>query len=137
MIKQWEGNAKKKFYLILALGLALIISGGAFVYTYVNSLGTIGILPPTGEFATCNTAASQPNWNSVLIPPGTTNTTVLRPNAAGDETNVQSQLPASGAHWDKVDEATPDGDSLPFTPVIPAGKKTYITSLTTPQFQAT
>jgi hypothetical protein len=33
---------------------------------------------------------------------------VLRPNAAGDETNITYQGPSSGAHWDKVDEATAD-----------------------------
>jgi hypothetical protein len=35
-------------------------------------------------------------------------TEILRPNAAGDETNIANQQPTSGAHWDKVDEATPD-----------------------------
>lgn len=38
-------------------------------------------------------------------------TLYLRPNAAGDETNLPNQTPDSGAHWDKVDEETPDGDS--------------------------
>ncbi len=38
-------------------------------------------------------------------------TLVLRPNAAGDETAIPSQEPTSGAHWDKVDEATPDNDT--------------------------
>jgi hypothetical protein len=32
----------------------------------------------------------------------------LRPNAAGDETNIANQYPSSGEHWDKVDEETPD-----------------------------
>lgn len=34
----------------------------------------------------------------------------LRPNAAGDETALQTQYPAEGEHWDKVDEETPDED---------------------------
>lgn len=34
--------------------------------------------------------------------------TVLRPSAAGDETNISYQYPSSGAHWDKVDEANAD-----------------------------
>ena len=38
-------------------------------------------------------------------------TETLRPNAAGDETGVLYQYPDSGAHWDKVDEATPDYDT--------------------------
>ena len=35
----------------------------------------------------------------------------LRPNAAGDLTEITYQFPASGAHWDKVDEATPDDNT--------------------------
>ncbi len=31
-------------------------------------------------------------------------TVLLLPNAAGDETNITSQFPITGAHWDKVDE---------------------------------
>ena len=37
----------------------------------------------------------------------------LRPNAAGDETSIPYQSPASTAHWDKVDEAVAD-DSTTF-----------------------
>lgn len=36
---------------------------------------------------------------------------ILRPNAVGDLTQITYQYPASGAHWDKVDEATPDDDT--------------------------
>ena len=36
-------------------------------------------------------------------------TEILRPNAAGSETNL-SKYPDSGANWDKVDEETPDED---------------------------
>jgi hypothetical protein len=39
----------------------------------------------------------------------------LRPNAAGDETNISHQSPKSGEHWDKVDEATADDDSTKVT----------------------
>ncbi len=35
-------------------------------------------------------------------------TEILRPNAAGDETSIGYQNPSSGAHWGKVDEASPD-----------------------------
>lgn len=34
---------------------------------------------------------------------------ILRPNGAGDYTNISAQEPDSGYHWDKVDEVTPDG----------------------------
>ena len=36
-------------------------------------------------------------------------TEILRPNGVGSETSIQTQVPGSGAHWDKVDEETPDG----------------------------
>jgi len=35
---------------------------------------------------------------------------ILRPNGPGSETNIYSQYPDSGEHWDKVDEATADDD---------------------------
>lgn len=36
---------------------------------------------------------------------------ILRPNAAGDETNITAQFPDSTFHWDKVDEALSDDDA--------------------------
>ena len=38
-------------------------------------------------------------------------TEILRPNAAGDYTNITTQYPASTYHWDKVDEASSDDDT--------------------------
>ena len=35
-------------------------------------------------------------------------TETLRPNDAGDLTQISNQYPDSGEHWDKVDEETPD-----------------------------
>jgi hypothetical protein len=35
-------------------------------------------------------------------------TETLRPNAAGSETSITSQYPATGSHYDKVDDVTPD-----------------------------
>lgn len=43
---------------------------------------------------------------------GSSATETLRPTGAGDETSPTiSQYPVSGAHWDKVDDTTSDGDS--------------------------
>jgi len=36
---------------------------------------------------------------------------ILRPNAAGDETNISTQVPSSGEHWDKVDEEIADDNT--------------------------
>ncbi len=66
MINQWEGKNKKKFYLIIAFLLVLIISGGTYAYTYTTAVGTINIAAPTGDIATSNATATQPDWNSVL-----------------------------------------------------------------------
>ena len=58
---------KKKFQLIMALLLVLIISGGVYAYAYTTAGGTIGITDPTEEaFASVNTTETQPDWNSVL-----------------------------------------------------------------------
>lgn len=38
-------------------------------------------------------------------------TLYLRPNGAGDYTNIPIQYPNSTYHWDKVDEASPDDDT--------------------------
>jgi hypothetical protein len=38
-------------------------------------------------------------------------TQILRPQGAGAKTDIASQYPTSGEHWDKVDEATPDDAS--------------------------
>ena len=43
---------------------------------------------------------------------GSSATETLRPNAAGDETNIDDQHPNTGEeHWEDVDEAASDGDS--------------------------
>ncbi len=99
----------RKTYLIIALALVLAISGGFYAYTYTTALKTIGITEPTGNVVAVNATATQPDWDSVLTT--VTETINYRPNAAGDETGIDEQYPASGEHWDKVDEATHDGDS--------------------------
>jgi len=100
---------EKKSYLILALVIILVLSGGIYAYTYTTGIGTIGITDPTGNIVAVNATATQPDWDLVLTP--VTDTLIFRPNAAGDETGLDSQYPDSGEHWDKVDEETADDDS--------------------------
>jgi len=71
----------------------------------------MGVTVAGTETATYEEAAEidQPDWDSILIPVVETET--LRPSATGDETNISSQEPDSGAHWEKVDEAVSDSDS--------------------------
>jgi len=106
-----------KSYLLAALVLLLVISGGIYAYTYTTVTGTIGTPTPTGNLATANATASQPNWDSVLWT--VNDDLILRPNAAGDETDIKYQYPDSGEHWQKVDESSPDDDStFVFTPSL-------------------
>jgi len=65
MVKQWEKNGKRRLYLVAALGLILILSGGAFAYTYTTAVGTINVGAPSSDVATSNVSSSQPNWSSV------------------------------------------------------------------------
>ena len=59
-----------------------------------------------GDFSRCTQIYAVVDYT-----PNSTQTIVLRPNAAGDLTQISYQIPGSGAHWDKVDEVTADGDS--------------------------
>ena len=97
-----------KFYLIITFILALILSSGAYAYAYSTASGTINITEPTADIATSNTTETQPDWEAVLVP--VNDSVVLRPDSAGDETEISDQYPATGEHWDKVDEETPDDD---------------------------
>jgi len=65
MVKQWAKNARRRLYLVIALGLILVLSGGAFAYTYTTAVGTISVGEPSADVATSNTSASQPDWSSV------------------------------------------------------------------------
>jgi hypothetical protein len=94
---------------MLAFIITLALSGGVYAHAYTTSAETIGITEPTGNITSSSVAASQPDWDSILTP--VTDTVILRPDAAGDETGIDTQYPASGAHWEKVDEETSDDDS--------------------------
>ena len=65
MIKQWERNTKKRFYLIIALSLVLVLSGGMYAYTYTTAVRTISIAEATADVVTVNATPSQPDWDSV------------------------------------------------------------------------
>ena len=45
---------------------------------------------------------------SILARVWSRETATIRPDGAGDYTNIDTQIPSSGAHWDKVDEAVED-----------------------------
>ncbi len=99
----------KKKSLILALMLAVAISGGVYAYTYTTSSGTIGATADD-DIDTVQAAAEvdQPDWDSLEPTPSGIET--LRPNAAGDECNISFYTgePCPN-HYQNVDEALADG----------------------------
>jgi len=73
-----------------------------------------GLNANTSYYFALKTADEVPNWSDISNSPNRTTSSApssvtLRPNAAGDYTNLPSQYPASGSHYDKVNEASPDG----------------------------
>ncbi len=100
---------KRKWQLIIGLVLALVVTSGGYAFTYFSATATADVTVAGAEIATVATAAAPPDWNSIL---GYSGTETFRPNAAGDETLIVEQFPASGEHWDKVDDdPTSDGDA--------------------------
>lgn len=85
----------------------LVLAGGASAYAYRTNSSVVGTAEPVGDIATIATAAGQPDWTQVM-PYAADSTATLSPNASGDQTNISSQFPSSGSHYDKVDEVSPD-----------------------------
>ena len=125
--KREQIKVEKKTYLMVALLIILLVSGGIYAYTYTSAIGTIGTSAPTGDIATVNATPVQPDWNDVLT---TVNEDIIfRPVAAGDETEIKSQYPDSGEHWSKVDEATSDNDTTyVYTPSLAWEEDLYNTA---------
>jgi hypothetical protein len=100
---------KRKRQIIIGLMLALVVTSGLYASTHLTTTASIGVTVNGDELATSASSAAQPDWDSVLTPVAETED--LRPTAAGDETGIASQEPDTGEHYDKVDEATSDGDT--------------------------
>jgi len=99
---------KKKLVFIGMVFIALVLTSGTFAYTYTNeAASTLNAAMTDAPFTTYTTAPDQPNWNSIL-PAGQYQSAILVPVAAGDYTSIYAQYPATGEHWDKVDEEPAD-----------------------------
>ncbi|MFC1967192.1 hypothetical protein ACFLV2_00895 [Chloroflexota bacterium] len=101
---------KRKLTLLIgAILLALAVTVGTYAYTFTTTTITIDAAAASGEIVTHETAPNpnQPDWNEVL-PESETDQEILLPNAAGDLTEIPFQFPIDGAHWDKVDDISPD-----------------------------
>jgi len=117
---------KSKFRLILALVLALTLSGGVYAYTYLIASATISIAEPTGDIVTCNATETQPDWESILTPTAS-GTETLRPNDAG--TYSQCDPVGDSPNYRCVDEEVADGDA---TYVMTSGGATEIDTYNIP-----
>ncbi|MFH0914678.1 MAG: hypothetical protein V1849_05285, partial [Chloroflexota bacterium] len=99
----------KRFLLTLTLISVLVFSAGMFAYTYSSETRLLSAVPAGEDFARTEPTPTQPNWNSML--PTGSGTVIVRPVGFGDDTEIQAQYPASGFHWDKMDDVTPDDDA--------------------------
>lgn len=96
---------RKKLVFSGMVLLALVLTTGTFAYTYTN-VGTMSV-QPTYVDAAYNTiveSAVQPDWSTIL-PEGEFHSETLIPVAPGDDTELPTQYPAEGEHWDKVTSA--------------------------------
>ncbi|OGO44850.1 MAG: hypothetical protein A2Z05_06000 [Chloroflexi bacterium RBG_16_60_22] len=89
--------------------LALALTSGTFAYTYSGyAAATLNGTIADAVMTTYQPSGSPPNWNSIL-PDEQYGTEIIVPNAAGDDTELPTQYPTTGEHWDKVDDQpTPD-----------------------------
>jgi hypothetical protein len=99
---------KKKLVFGLILVLAMVLTTGTFAYTYTNTTSTtLGSTFADGAWATYQPSLDQPDWQQVM-PGGQYDAEILLPNAHGDKTDITSQYPLKGEHWDKVDDMPAD-----------------------------
>ena len=103
---------KKKLIFSGITLLALVLTTGTFAYTYSNvSTLTLGATIADAVMTTYEPSAGQPDWDDIL-PEGEYDSEYLLPSAAGDDTELPTQSPDSGEHWDKVDDMpADDGDT--------------------------
>ena len=99
---------KKKLIFSGMMLLALVLTGGAFAYTYSGvATATMDVSLAGEAITTHEPSEEQPDWDDVL-PEGDYYSEIILPNAAGDDTELPTQYPTSGEHWDKVAEMPAD-----------------------------
>jgi hypothetical protein len=88
--------------------LSLVLTTGTFAYTYTsNSMTALSGTMADAAWATYEPSINQPDWQ-IVMPGGQYDSEVLLPNASGDETEIDSQFPDNGEHWDKVNDMPAD-----------------------------
>lgn len=98
---------KRRLYLVVALILAGIVTGGAYAATFTQGYSTLGVTAANANMATVTAAPPSINWDGILPPP---DSELLRPDGTGDTTGISTQFPNTGSHWQKVSDPFPDGD---------------------------
>jgi hypothetical protein len=99
---------KKTLVFSGILVLALVLTTGTFAYTYTNtSMASLSGTMADAAWATYEPSINQPDWQ-IVLPGGQYDSDILLPNAAGDETEIDSQFPDNSEHWDKVNEMPAD-----------------------------
>ncbi|GAI77444.1 unnamed protein product, partial [marine sediment metagenome] len=59
---------KRKWQLIIAMLLALVVTGGLYAFAYTTTTATMDVVAEEA-IATTAPSATQPDWNSILTPP--------------------------------------------------------------------
>jgi hypothetical protein len=99
---------KKRLFFSGMILLALVLTSGTFAYTYVNiATTTLDVTLADAVMTTYEPSADQPDWASIL-PEGEYYSETLIPCATGDDTELPTQYPEDGEHWDKVDDQPAD-----------------------------
>ncbi|MFA5317593.1 MAG: hypothetical protein WC369_09255 [Dehalococcoidales bacterium] len=114
----------RKGLVIFQVLAFLVLAGGASAYAYSVNSAVVNTPEPVGDIVTIALAASQPDWEQVM-PYAVESGGMLWVIGSGDQTNISSQWPESGEHYDKVDEGTPDDMAT----YVYTDKKIYETDL--------
>ncbi len=120
---------KRKLYLVAALVLTAVITGGTYAYTYSTTSATMGVTAAEANIATIEEAVSQPDWEDILIP--VEDIENLLPDGVGITTQL---IPSPGTgedNWEDVDDPvdSPDDDTTRVqTEQITYQKDTYATA---------
>ena len=64
-----RGIMKRKWQLIIAMLLALVVTGGLYASNYLTATATMDVTVAGEAIATAAPSATQPDWNSILTPP--------------------------------------------------------------------
>jgi len=124
-----ERKMNRKLYLIAALVLTAVVTGGTYAYTYSTTSATISVTAAEANIATIEEAVSQPEWEDILIPEQDIEN--LLPDGVGTTTQLNPSPGTGEENWEDVDDPvdSPDDDTTRVqTDQITYQKDTYATA---------